>query len=136
MKSFLRRKPIMYTLIVLTIVCSLYFIIQKSTSLSPSETVMTFDKEAKQGHIEETKKFISKDLLRSIEEGKFWWIKTYSAVIDQYNNGSYNKVIPLSEEILGDIATVNVEITKKDGSKKKKSFKFVKEDGHWKLADF
>ncbi|CCW05914.1 DUF4878 domain-containing protein [Bacillus thuringiensis] len=123
------------TIILLLIVPFLLFGCNKSKPLSPTQTIIKFDQTVKAGKVKKSKQYIDSETLKALESGKAWWIGTYAGFIEDYNK-RYKKVSPLekTEKIKGETATVEVEITRADDSKEKKTYNFVKEHNQWKIT--
>lgn len=107
----------------------------KKQALSPVETIETFHTTASAGKIEESKEFISKSVLDDFKKGSNWWMGSYQNFIKEYNE-DVDTVTPLkeTESINGDMATIDVEVTSKEGDQRTEPYILVKEGGEWKIT--
>lgn len=128
---FFTKKKLLVTIFMFIFVtgCT-YFFFKKS--LSPSATIIAFSTAATAGDISETKKYVSTETLRKIEEGKFWWLGTYENYIHEREQ-RFKSVRPKKENITGDIATIEAEVVGKDDSTGKRTYLLAKENGKWKI---
>lgn len=135
----LKKKHLVYAVAIAFIVIGSFNFI-KTMSLGPSETVLDFAKEMKQGHMEKAKKrYLTKKHLRVIgafkdNEQANGWISTAEALLDSNFNNS-NAVV-LSEKVSGGKATVQCKVTKQQSTLCKMNFALVKEYGQWKIASY
>jgi Domain of unknown function (DUF4878) len=104
-------------------------------ALTPKETIEAFHKEATKGKIEESKDYISKDVLKGFENGSAWWMGSYPTFIKEYNE-DFQAVKPLenTEKINGNMATIDVQITSPEGDKRTEPYILIKENGEWKIT--
>jgi hypothetical protein len=103
--------------------------------LSPTETFLAFDKAARKNDIEGSKKYIDKEVLKTIESGNAWWIGSYANFIKDYNQKN-KEISPIknTEKITGETATLKVKVTYTDNSTEEKTYDFVKQSGKWKIT--
>lgn len=101
--------------------------------LTPSETIKAFDKAAKAGEIEETKKYVAKDILTGFKNGAYPHYGSYAGFIGEYKNNTKSLKI-VSEKITGESATVNAQLTDMSNYKDDEEYILTKENGKWKIA--
>jgi len=101
--------------------------------LTPSETIVSFNKAAKAGQIEETKKYVASDILTGFENGAFPHYGSYGGFISEYKNNTKSLKI-VNEKIKGESATVNAKLTDHNGFEEDEEYMLIKENGKWKIA--
>lgn len=103
-----------------------------NTSMSPTETVMAFNKANFSKDAEKIKSFLSQSSLRLIEETAKIKNKTVDEILTNDNQVKDEKPVIRNEKINGDTATVEIQnVTVKEFYN---LIPFVKEDGIWKVA--
>lgn len=98
--------------------------------LSPSETIETFYTLANEGKYTEVEKYVSESNLSVINS-----LGSFQSVCDSMTkNCTVEKVEIVSESVVGEGATVVVEVNFKDVQiPTNKTLKLVKENGIWKI---
>lgn len=108
---------------------------QTSQIMTPDKIVVAFDKANKERNIDESKQYVDKEVLNAIENGRAWWIGTYTNFVNDYDK-DVKKIKPIdnSIKIKGDTATVDVLVTHTNNSESKKTYYLVKQDDQWKIT--
>lgn len=104
--------------------------------LSPSDTITAFHELASTGKIEESKQYISNDIIENFEKGQFWFYGSYANFIRDYNEDT-KTVTPITKslEIVGETATIDVKIKDHQDYETEDTYYLIKEDGRWKIAE-
>lgn len=100
--------------------------------LKPSDVITEFRKAVESGKVEDTKIYVSNEILKTFESGRAWG--TYPEYI-RWNREKYKSIKPISEKITGETATVKANVTYTDNSKEEKKYYLIKENDQWKIAE-
>lgn len=104
-----------------------------SDPLSPSETITTYYDHAREGNIDEAKKYISQDVIDQYEDGGTWYATTLKSAIVKEGK-AYSEMEPVKEEVEGDTAQVDVRVITDSGREDTERYLLVKEDDSWKIT--
>lgn len=98
----------------------------------PVATVKAFYERVEQGELDEAVELFSTTLRSQIGDDKLkQGLQSATREIDQ--KGGVAKMKILEENIIGEVADVEVEITYGDGSSETTKMSLIKEDGRWRL---
>lgn len=103
---------------------------------TPADTITAYHKAVKAGEVEESKKYVSTDILKAFENGGFWQYGSYGNFVIEYKNKTKSvKMLDNTEKISGQTATIQAVVTYMDGRKETKKYFLVKENRKWKIAE-
>ena len=138
----MKKKKVLFTGLGLLIALSGIFLAAfnhyskgEKKDLTPSETITTVHKLAKDGDIEGTKEYMDDDILKGFEKGTYWSGSYPDFILEYAEKTKFVSPIEKSLVITGESATIDVKITYMDLSEETKKYVLVKETGIWKIAN-
>ncbi|MED3561482.1 hypothetical protein [Bacillus xiapuensis] len=103
--------------------------------LTPAETILAYHEKAKAGAIEDTKEYVSEQVLKDFESGKYWHYGSYNNFVADYAKNTISvRPVTKTETINGMSATIEVQIVTSNQMKKTEKYYLVKEWGKWRIA--
>lgn len=131
----MKKKILFSALMLLTLViaaCATKSAGDKETAYSPSEAVESFYMNAKNGDLDEAKKYVSSEVINFYENNPNTIAGTLSyAMIDEGKR--YAKVEAKNHKINGQTAIVTTTITGKADDIFEKDYNLIREEDGWKL---